>query len=94
MRHTAKRIMVIDDPDRLHDCDLLLDQNQVVGMECRYDGLLPKACTKILGPRCLPLRSEFLHTVRMAGDRAPTKAPRLLVMFGGAGRAEPDIAYC
>ena len=85
MRHTAKRVMVIDDlADRQHDCDLLLDQNQVLGMDCRYDGRLPMACTKLLGPRYALLRSEFSHTVRVASDRAPTQVPRLLVMFGGA----------
>lgn len=85
MRNIAKRIMVIDDlADRLHDCDLLLDQNHVLGMDCRYDGCLPIACKKLLGPRYALLRSEFSHTVRVAGGRTPTQAPGLLVMFGGA----------
>ena len=43
--------MVIDDlANRIHDFDLLLDQNYHQDMEHRYDGLVPPTCRKLLGP--------------------------------------------
>ena len=50
-RAYVNRIMVIDDlADRTHDCDLILDQNLVDKFETRYDKLVPKDCTRLLGP--------------------------------------------
>jgi UDP-2,4-diacetamido-2,4,6-trideoxy-beta-L-altropyranose hydrolase len=84
MRATARSIMAIDDlADRVHDCDLLLDQNLMPAMDSRYAGLLPSGCKSLLGPRYALLRSEF------SGKGESTRGgdhpePRLLVMFGGA----------
>jgi UDP-2,4-diacetamido-2,4,6-trideoxy-beta-L-altropyranose hydrolase len=53
--------MVIDDlADRLHDCDLLLDQN--LGRTVRdYEvGLLKAPCTVLVGPQYALLRPEFV----------------------------------
>ena len=50
-RSFANTIMVVDDlADRRHDCDILLDQNFYLGMQQRYDHLLPLSCKKLLGP--------------------------------------------
>lgn len=85
MRRAARRILAIDDlADREHDCDLLLDQNQVAGMATRYDDLLPESCMKLLGPRYALLRPEFSRQAASASGSQPAQAPRLLVMFGGA----------
>lgn len=85
MRHAAGRILAIDDlADREHDSDLLLDQNQVAGMDVRYDDLLPEFCMKLLGPRYALLRPEFSRQAASASGSQPAQAPRLLVMFGGA----------
>jgi spore coat polysaccharide biosynthesis predicted glycosyltransferase SpsG/RimJ/RimL family protein N-acetyltransferase len=71
--------------DRVHDCDLLLDQNLMPAMDSRYAGLVPFGCKALLGPRHALLRSEFSRK----GEGDPTRGvnyleSRLLVMFGGA----------
>lgn len=85
MRGATGRILAIDDlADREHDCDLLLDQNQVAGMDVRYDGLLPESCMKLLGPRFALLRPEFSLNAASAPERHSAQTPSLFVMFGGA----------
>lgn len=85
MRGAAGRILAIDDlADREHDCDLLIDQNQVAGMDVRYDALVPERCLKLLGPRYALLRPEFSRQLEATSASLPTQAPRLLIMFGGA----------
>src|SRR5690606_32001299 len=60
LRTAARRILAIDDlADRRHDCDALLDQNLHAGMHARYDGLVPDACVRLVGPRHALLRPEF-----------------------------------
>lgn len=84
MRGATSRIMVIDDlADRPHDCDLLLDQNLIDDMQGRYDGLLPAACVRLLGPRYALLREEFVRQTEPV-ERTTPEVPRLLIMFGGA----------
>lgn len=83
VRHTAKRILVIDDlADRDHDCDALLDQNYYSDMDTRYADKVPSHCQLMAGPRYAMLRDEFglLHAqaeVRRGSVR------RVLVCFGG-----------
>jgi len=59
LRSRCRRLMVIDDlADRIHDCDLLLDQN--LGREPRdYAGLVPDCSAILVGPRFALLRPEF-----------------------------------
>ena len=84
MRQHAAAVMVIDDmADREHDCDLLLDQNLIVGMTSRYAGKVPLHCGVMVGPRY-----ALLHPVY--ADLHPSMPPRsgpvgrILVSFGGA----------
>jgi UDP-2,4-diacetamido-2,4,6-trideoxy-beta-L-altropyranose hydrolase len=84
MRHEVDRIMVIDDlADRLHECDLLLDQNLYDGLERRYDGLVPNHCVKLLGPRYALLRPEFA-AARKALRHRDGRVRRILIFFGGS----------
>jgi len=87
LRNAARRVMVIDDiADRVHDCDVLLDQNLYPDMETRYAGKVPAHCRVLLGPRYAVLRDEF-H--RLRGPVAPRAQPvkRVFVFLGGA---DPD----
>ena len=44
--------MVIDDlANRKHDCDILLDQNEYLNKDKRYEGLVPQNCKLLLGAR-------------------------------------------
>ena len=83
LRAAARRILAIDDlADRRHDCDALLDQNLHAGMHARYDGLVPDACVRLVGPRHALLRPAFAAAragLRTRGD----EVRRVLVFFGG-----------
>jgi UDP-2,4-diacetamido-2,4,6-trideoxy-beta-L-altropyranose hydrolase len=55
----CRYLMVIDDiADRIHHCDLLLDQN-LGRHDSDYVLLVPQSCKVLTGPRYALLRSEF-----------------------------------
>ena len=83
MRNVVKKIMVIDDlADRLHNCDVLLDQNFYTDMSRRYDGKVPPHCQLLLGPRYALLRDEFRQLHEQVMPRSG-RVKRVLVFFGG-----------
>jgi len=84
LRPQCRRIMVIDDlADRLHDCDLLLDQNLVANMAHRYDGKVPAHCGRMLGPDYALLQRQYAELHSLVPPRAgPVR--RVMVYFGGA----------
>jgi UDP-2,4-diacetamido-2,4,6-trideoxy-beta-L-altropyranose hydrolase len=91
LRRTARRIFVIDDiADRQHDCNLLLDQNLYVGMDHRYDGLVPDFCIRLLGPRFAMLRPEFKQTRATLRER-DGNIGRIIVFFGGSDPTNETI---
>ncbi len=84
MRPFTRRLMAIDDlADRLHDCDLLLDQNL-----CRqakdYDELINHYTKTLIGPAYVLLRPEFeqwrKHSLHR---RANPMLKNLLITMGG-----------
>ena len=83
VRTTVNRIMVIDDlADRVHECDLLLDQNLVEQMRTRYAEKVPAECVALLGPKFALLQPVYaeLH------DHTPPRKgaiKRILIFFGG-----------
>lgn len=83
LREHAERILVIDDlANRVHDCDLLLDQNLVPMMRSRYVGKVPAGCNVLLGPRYAVLQPMYaeLH------NRIPPReglVRRMFIFFGG-----------
>lgn len=83
IRCYTKKIAVIDDLARAHDCDLVLDQNIVPTYETRYEGKVPAHCVKLLGPRYLMMRDEFIE-VRQHLQQRSEKIKRLLVFMGGS----------
>jgi UDP-2,4-diacetamido-2,4,6-trideoxy-beta-L-altropyranose hydrolase len=83
-RSAGSQVLAVDDrADRAHDCELLLDQNQVAGLETRYDALLPATCARLLGPRYALLRPEFA-AARAARPAHGGQIRRVLVSFGAA----------
>lgn len=85
VRAKVKRIMVIDDlANRLHDCDLLLDQNYWNNYLSRYDNHVKNGCIKLLGPQYCLLRNEF-RELRSKAATVSSRLPKVLINFGGVG---------
>lgn len=83
LRGWAGRVLVIDDlADRVHDADILLDQT--LGREAAdYKGLVPDACTLLLGPDHAILRDQFRRARPLAlARRIEGPARRLLIACG------------
>jgi UDP-2,4-diacetamido-2,4,6-trideoxy-beta-L-altropyranose hydrolase len=87
MRPLCRYLMVIDDlADRMHDCELLLDQN--LGRSATdYAGLVPSDCSVLVGPRYALLRPEFaaLRTASLA-RRASSQVRHVLISMGGVDK--------
>ena len=82
LRPHVKKIMVIDDmTKREHDCDLILDQNLYENMKECYEGLIPRDCKKLIGPKFALLRKEF-YQIRKNLKKPNGKIKRILVSFG------------
>lgn len=88
LRSMCQRLMVIDDlADRLHDCDLLLDQN-LGRTAADYANLLPGGATTLIGPQYALLRPEFaLLRTKSLARRTGSQLKRLLITMGGVDRA-------
>lgn len=87
MQPYCRRRMVIDDlADRMHDCDLVLDQNLGRSPQ-HYQTLVPAKCEVLTGPRYALLRPEFaaLRDYSLARRRVP-QLRRLLVTMGGVDK--------
>lgn len=83
VRTSVGRILVIDDlADRVHDCDVLLDQNYYADMERRYVGKVPAHCEVLTGPKYALLRDEFRQQRERLTPRSGL-VRRVLVCFGG-----------
>jgi UDP-2,4-diacetamido-2,4,6-trideoxy-beta-L-altropyranose hydrolase len=83
LRSSAKKIMVIDDlGDRVHDCDMLLDQNFYLDMHGRYNDKVPPGCKLLLGPTFALLRPDF-KILRDRSKVCKDKVKRVLIFFGG-----------
>lgn len=91
LRNYTGKIAVIDDlANRPHDCDLILDQNVIPNFESRYDGLVPKNCIKLLGPKYLIMRDEFIEARQNLNDRN-NQVERLLIFMGGTDPTNETI---
>lgn len=82
IRKYTKKLVVIDDLAREHDCDLLIDQNLFENYKERYNNRVPSSCVTLLGPEYLILRDEFI-TARKANKKAIEKVSKILVFMGG-----------
>jgi len=87
MRLHCQRLMVIDDlADRLHDCNLLLDQN-LGRTGADYRLLMPSDATALVGPQYALLRPEF-RTLRKESlaRRTQPQLKHLLITLGGVDK--------
>jgi UDP-2,4-diacetamido-2,4,6-trideoxy-beta-L-altropyranose hydrolase len=83
LRAVCQHVMVIDDlADRVHDCDVLLDQNFHQGQALRYLDKVPAHCRLLLGPSFALLRPEF-KAMRDKVQVRTGKVNNILVFFGG-----------
>ena len=84
IRPYVNRIVVIDDlANRVHDCDILLDQNFYLDKEHRYKGLVPSSCHCFLGPQYALLREEF-YTLQKTLRVRTGALENILVFYGGS----------
>ncbi len=87
LRDRVGKIMVIDDiADRVHDCDLLLDQNIRGDSKEVYSTLIPHKSEIMLGPRFALLRPEF-HEFRRIIPPRMGDMKRILISFGSVDRS-------
>lgn len=85
VRAQTRRILVIDDlADRLHECDILLDQN-VIGDDAvdTYKALVNASCSLLLGPCYALLAPEYKMLAQALPERDGVIA-RVLVFVGGS----------
>ncbi len=84
VRSGTNKVMVIDDlANRIHDCDILLDQNYYADMDSRYRTLVPRECRVLVGPRYALIRSEFI-LARRSGRERDGSITSILIFFGGS----------
>ena len=85
LKHTYSKLMVIDDlSNRVHQCDLLLDQT--FGRKKNdYEELVPKFCELLVGANYALLRPEFAYWRKYSLDRRQKKFSfkKLFVNMGG-----------
>ncbi|MES5930044.1 UDP-2,4-diacetamido-2,4,6-trideoxy-beta-L-altropyranose hydrolase [Bacillus cereus group sp. MG9] len=83
LKKTVKKIMVIDDlADRVHDCELLLDQNLYESLNERYKELIPEHSLIKLGPKYAILRPEF-HSAKKFLRKRTGAVEHIFIFFGG-----------
>ena len=88
LKPRTKKIMVIDDlANRVHKCDLLLDQNFFLNKGERYCALVPATCKCPLGPENLLLSSQY-DKYKSADKLRKGSVARVLVFFGSVDNAE------
>ena len=87
MRPFCNQLMVIDDlADRIHDCDLLLDQNLGQSAE-DYRQLVLTHTNTLIGPRYALLRPEFAVLREESLERRKqSKLQHLLITLGGVDK--------
>ena len=86
IRKYVDKILVIDDlADRVHDCDVLVDQNILPDSQVRYLGKVPSHCICLLGSQYFLLRDEFLLQNKNIRHKTG-KIKSILIYFGGVDK--------
>ena len=89
LRSKVKKLMAIDDlANRQHECDLLLDQEDIEGEAShRYDLLVSDKCLTLLGMKYALLRSEFRRLRQTLPPRNGI-IRNIVVFMGGIDRSD------
>ena len=83
-KQSQMKVVVIDDlMNRLHNCDILIDQNYKTDYRNCYSDLVPTHCKKFLGPSYALLRPQFYDRQKYASDKK-TALKNIFVFFGGS----------
>lgn len=82
LRLFVRKIMVIDDIAREHECDYLLDQNYYTDVNQRYLDKVPSHCKLFLGPEYFLFSEQMLEQAKHVRKR--TELKKIFVFFGGA----------
>ena len=84
VRPYTQKIMVIDDlANRVHDCDVLLDQNYLgANQSKRYSDKVPSHCQCFLGPEFSLLQPQY-ESLRDLKQQHNGQVQSILVFFGG-----------
>ena len=79
-------LAVLDDiSNRLHSCDIFIDQNFCVNSDEIYDGILPDCELRFLGPHYSIVRPEFAELRKVSFKcRTNAKKQSLLVFISGS----------
>lgn len=83
VKPAVDKVLVIDDlADRVHDCDVLLDQNQYLNLEGRYVDKVKSTTKLLLGAHFSILRDEFIEQKKYVHVRG-NEVKRVFLFFGG-----------
>ena len=83
LRPTVDQLMVIDDlADRMHVCDVLLDQNFFLNLGQRYIDKVPPDCVMLLGPKYALLQTIYAELHAQTDPKVAVR--RMFMFFGGA----------
>lgn len=87
IRSACRRLLVIDDlADRVHHCDVLLDQN-LGRTSADYANRVPSHCSTLVGPQYALLRPEFAALRSCSLERRTSPhLQRLLITMGGVDK--------
>ncbi len=92
LRPVVKNIMALDDLANVkRDCDVLLNQNYLPGIEAEYRDLLPHDTKLLLGPRYALLRAEFAQVRGRGVTPRSGDIKRILVSFGGGDNSNATL---
>lgn len=84
---SVERMVAIDDlPDRVHDVDILIDQNLTASQRHASEVFARRGGQALLGPRYALLNPSYLHA-RELGSNEDRRDQRVLVYFGGSDPA-------
>ena len=85
LKPEVSKLIVIDDfSNRVHNCDLFIDQN-IYPSKNSLDKRIPKDCKKLLGLKYVLLRKEFIN-IRKIIKKHSGKINRIFISFGGSDK--------